>query len=128
MDYYSTFPGPSKEEAIKTVVIGLENNFYEENMDFINNNKKEDLEKMIFESINESIDILYKDSKECPFSLTGWSVFGIKDCKEKSKKILLDKVSEWKKNYIYLSLLMPKILYKNNVTEGGIGKLIRNYL
>ena len=128
MDYYSQFPGPSKEEATKTVIMRTEKTFYEENIDFVHNNKEIALKKLISDSINESINILYKDSKDCPYSLSGWSVFGVKDCQEKSKKLLLDKVSEWKKNYIYLSLIIPKILYKNNVTEGEIGKLIRDYL
>ena len=128
MDYYSEFPGPSKDEAKKTITMRSEKKFYQENIDFIHNNKQGALKKLISESIDESINILYKDSKDCPYSLSGWSVFGVKDCQEKSKKLLLDKVSEWKKNYIYLALIIPKILYKNNVTERGIDKLIRDYL
>ena len=128
MDYYSEFPGPSKDEAKKTITMRSEKKFYQENIDFIHNNKEGALKKLISESIDESINILYKDSKDCPYSLSGWSVFGVKDCQEKSKKLLLDKVSEWKKNYIYLALIIPKILYKNNVTERGIDKLIRDYL
>ena len=128
MDYYSEFPGPSKDEAKKTITMRSEKTFYQENIDFIHNNKEVALKKLISESIDESINILYKDSKDCPYSLSGWSVFGVKDCQEKSKKLLLDKVSEWKKNYIYLALIIPKILYKNNVTERGIDKLIRDYL
>jgi len=131
MDYYSEFPGPSKEEAKKTITMRSEKTFYQENIDFIHNNKEVALKKLISESIDESINILYKDSKDCPYSLSGWSVFGVKDCQEKSKNLLLDKVSEWKKNYIfnkYLELLMPKILYKNNITEGGIEQIIRDYL
>ena len=128
MDYYSEFPGPSKDEAKKTITMRSEKKFYQENIDFIHNNKEVALKKLISESIDESINILYKDSKDCPYSLSGWSVFGVKDCQEKSKKLLLDKVSEWKKNYIYLALIIPKILYKNNVTERGIDKLIRDYL
>ena len=128
MDYYSEFPGPSKDEAKKTITMRSEKKFYQENIDFIHNNKEGALKKLISESIDETINILYKDSKDCPYSLSGWSVFGVKDCQEKSKKLLLDKVSEWKKNYIYLALIIPKILYKNNVTERGIDKLIRDYL
>ena len=56
MDYYSNYPGPSKSGALEQIKTNITASLLAENHDFIENDKREDLERLINESITEGVE------------------------------------------------------------------------
>tara|TARA_B100001093_G_scaffold494515_1_gene538011 strand:- start:3 stop:458 length:456 start_codon:yes stop_codon:yes gene_type:complete len=89
MDYYSEFPGPTKDQAIKDFkqslkpVLLREANVPPQFVDKIN--------KIIDESIDEGVDKAHEN-----YSLTGWRVFGEKECIQAIRNIYAQKLKEFK--------------------------------
>ena len=89
MDYYSNFPGPTKDQAKEDFkqnlkpVLQRETNAPAQFVDKTN--------RIIDESINEGVNKAHKD-----YSHTGWSVFGSKECETAIRDIHAKKLKEFK--------------------------------
>ena len=89
MDYYSNFPGPTKDQAKEEFkqnlkpVLQRETNSPAQFVDKTN--------RIIDESINKGVNKAHKD-----YSHTGWSVFGSKEGKTAIRDIHAKKLKEFK--------------------------------
>ena len=100
MDYYSNYPGPSKSGALEQIKTNITASLLAENHDFIENDKREDLERLINESITEGVNQVYGDSDECPGSATGWAVFVRPDILRETRRILGEKTRQYKRDVL----------------------------
>ena len=100
MEYYSNFAGPSKLGALEQIKRYYKASFLEQNQDFIENGKQEDLERLIDESITEGVNQIYGDSDECPGSATGWNVFVRPDILRETRIILGEKTRQYKRDVL----------------------------
>ena len=111
MDYYSNYPGPSKSGALEQIKTNITASLLAENHDFIENDKREDLERLINESITEGVDQVYGDSDECPGSATGWAVFVRPDILRETRRILGEKTRQYKRDILEKA---KRKLFQNN--------------
>lgn len=89
MDYYSNFPGPTKDQAKEVFkqnlkpVLQRETNAPAQFIDKTN--------RIIDESVNEGVNKAHKG-----YSQTGWAVFGSKECETAIRDIHAKKIKEFK--------------------------------
>lgn len=103
MEYYSTYPGPSKSGALEQIKTIMTASLLAENHDFIENDKREDLERLINESITEGVNQVYGDSDECPgtdVSIEAWVVFVRPDILRETRRILGEKTRQYKRDIL----------------------------
>jgi len=94
MDYYSEQQGPTKQEAKNQLEASLKPKLLEETKvkgKPIPSRFLDEVNRMIDESINEGVEKAYKE-----YSLTGWAMFGMKDCEAAIRRIYKDKLTEFK--------------------------------
>lgn len=131
MDYYSYYPGPSKSGALEQIKTNITASLLAENHDFIENDKREDLERLINESITEGVDQVYGDSDECPGSATGWAVFVRPNILRETKRILGEKTRQYKrdilekaKKKVVSKQLIPQKINLDDDTNKGLADKI----
>jgi hypothetical protein len=131
MDYYSYYPGPSKSGALEQIKTNITASLLAENHDFIENDKREDLERLINESITEGVDQVYGDSDECPGSATGWAVFVRPDILRETRRILGEKTRQYKrdilekaKKKVVSKQLIPQKINLDDDTNKGLADKI----
>ena len=132
MDYYSNYPGPSKSGALEQIKTNITASLLAENHDFIENDKREDLERLINESITEGVNQVYGDSDECPGSATGWAVFVRPDILRETRRILGEKTRQYKrdilekakKKKVVSKQLIPQTINLDDDTNKGLADKI----
>lgn len=130
MDAYSNYPGPSREEAEKQIISRKGHELFELNKDFIEHGKRSDIEKIINLSVSEAVEEIYKGKDECPYSFTGWSVFGFNDCFKIVKEKLNEKCKIWKAEYLRKAQIQPvlsQMLSQKGIHVKGIEEIINSY-
>lgn len=94
MNYYSNFPGPTKNDAkagLKRQLIPIFNNKCKKNGIVVNQNVRNLMNKSVNEGVN---------AKHQNYSMSGWSVFGLPECKQESMRIFNKKLQEYKKKLV----------------------------
>ena len=94
MDHYSSFSGPSKSVALEQVKSQSKASLLEPFIEY----GKEDLERLLEESITEGVNEIYGDSDECPGSATGWAIFVKPDILKAIRRILGEKIKMQKES------------------------------
>ena len=101
MDFYSNYPGPSKNEAIRA----FKGSFKENKLAEINppQRLRENVARIIDESISDGILGMkpgVDPNKDSVFgSQTGWAVFGKKDCEDTILPILNERIRAFKASH-----------------------------
>ena len=117
-------------EQIKTNITA---SLLAENHDFIENDKREDLERLINESITEGVNQVYGDSDECPVNLGwGWAVFVRPDILRETRRILGEKTRQYKrdilekakKKKVVSKQLIPQTINLDDDTNKGLADKI----
>ena len=94
MDYYSEQQGPTKQEAKNQLKASLKPKLLEESKvkgKPIPSRFLDKVNKMIDQSINEGVEEAYKE-----YSLTGWAMYGMKECEDAIRRIYDVKLTEFK--------------------------------
>ena len=94
MDYYSNFPGPSEEEAIVELKRNLKPTLIAETN--APASIAADVDRLIDESISEGVKEGWPVGAQG--SATGWAVFGRGECEAATRRILAQKILNFKQN------------------------------
>jgi len=90
MDHYSSFSGPTKSVALEQVKSQCKASL----LDPLIEDGKEDVERLLEESITEGVNEIYGDSDECPGSATGWAIFVKPAILKATRRILSEKIKQ----------------------------------
>ena len=94
MDYYSNFPGPSEEEAIVELKRNLKPTLIAETN--APASLAADVDRLINESISEGVKEGWPVGAQG--SATGWTVFGRGECEAATRRILAQKILNFKQS------------------------------
>ena len=94
MDYYSNFPGPSEEEAIVELKRNLKPTLIAETN--APATLAADIDRLIDESISEGVKERWPSGAQG--SATGWAVFGRGECEAATRRILAQKILNFKQS------------------------------
>ena len=90
MDHYSSFSGPTKSVALEQVKSQYKASLLEPLIE----DGKEEVERLLEESITEGVNEIYGDSDECPGSATGWAIFVKPAILKATRRILSEKIKQ----------------------------------